>query len=183
MTLPGSSWMSRASDGELVRRGGLRRRDGADARAPRAGALRRARVARSPRRWARPGSAPRATAGTAPAPADARRRGAGRRAPCRGRASRQCRTGERELGADRERRLDQQVERVRHHALGGVLDRHDAEVRAAALDVAEDVADGRRRHVLRRRAEVPARRQVRVRRLRARGTRCAAAARGRGTPR
>ncbi len=49
-----------------------------------------------------------------------------------------------DLGRDRERRLDEQVERVADHAFVGVLDRHHAELGLAGLDLREDRVGGRR---------------------------------------
>ena len=46
-----------------------------------------------------------------------------------------------DLGLDGQRRGDEAVERLRHHALGRVLHRHDAVVGAAALDLVEHGGD------------------------------------------
>ena len=69
---------------------------------------------------------------------------------------------ERRLAADQELRVDQPVERVIHHALARVLDRHRPDVRPDALDLVEHLGDAANRHELRARPELPDRRQVRV---------------------
>ena len=49
--------------------------------------------------------------------------------------------GQIELGDNGQLGLHQGVERVEDGALGRVLDRHDAEMRVAGLDVAKDIVD------------------------------------------
>ena len=73
--------------------------------------------------------------------------------------------------ASRSRRVMHSSESMKHverrvdHALGRVLDGHDAEIGHALLDLGEHARDGRRRHVARRQPEARARRHVRERRL------------------
>ncbi len=59
-----------------------------------------------------------------------------------------------DLCIDLQVRVDEHVERVVHHALGGVLDGNDAVIGAAAVHFAEDVTDGLDRHILGRKAEL-----------------------------
>lgn len=59
-----------------------------------------------------------------------------------------------ELAADEQLRLQQQVERARHRALGRILDRRDPERCGAGLDGAEHLVDRRTRQPLDRLAEI-----------------------------
>ena len=76
------------------------------------------------------------------------------------------------LGADLQvRQLDEHVERVGDPAVGRVLQRHQAELDVAAIDLLEDRRDRADRHVLDRLAKFGDRGQVAVAVLRARGRR------------
>ena len=70
-----------------------------------------------------------------------------------------------ELGADEQIVRDERVDRVRHGALGRVLDRQDAVLRLAPRHRVEDPLERRRLEVRGREAEEPARRRVRERPL------------------
>ena len=73
--------------------------------------------------------------------------------------------GQRDLGADAEGRIGEQIERVRDHALGRVLDRNDAEIRPPALHFMKHLTYRAGGSVLGRGAELLARGEVRVGRL------------------
>lgn len=61
---------------------------------------------------------------------------------------------QRDLAADLQRRLQEQIERARHHALGRILDRHHTAIDRAGLCRAEHLVDTRARHRLDLVAEV-----------------------------
>ena len=61
-----------------------------------------------------------------------------------------------------QRRIDKEVERQRYRAFGRVLDRHDAEIRAAVLDCLEDRGERLQRHQRDARAEAHAGRLMRI---------------------
>jgi hypothetical protein len=61
---------------------------------------------------------------------------------------------QRQFAADRELRLQQQVERARHRALSRILDRHDAEFRRAGFDRAKHLVNRRARQTFDRLTEV-----------------------------
>ncbi|MCY1216569.1 hypothetical protein D9M72_284470 [compost metagenome] len=61
---------------------------------------------------------------------------------------------ERNLAADLQRSLQEQVERARHRALGGILDRHHAVLDRASLDGTEHLVDARAGHARHLMAEV-----------------------------
>ena len=65
-----------------------------------------------------------------------------------------------DLGTDRDGRVEERVERIADRALGGVFDRHDAQVDVAADDLLEHVGDRGEAVVLDARAELATGREV-----------------------
>src|SRR3954452_16510126 len=59
-----------------------------------------------------------------------------------------------DLAADAKRRGDQEIERAPYHALGGVLGRHDRELRAPGLAAPERLVDRGDLHCVDRGAEM-----------------------------